>query len=161
MKMKDLFKIVLIVVIITAITGCGERSETGTTANKPGSSVETRIGTLNFTHEFTKGYPSNETQQKLFDELDFQRACQVYIWATPIVSFAQWQYAHNEMLGAENGQIVFMESYEDKLGGLTFNTTTPYAVPFIDLNEGPWVIEMPEAEVRGVPTIFGKLVLLR
>jgi hypothetical protein len=113
-------------------------------------SYETRIGTLTFTHDFANGYPTDETYEKLFDELDFQRACQAYIWAIPIVSFAQWQYSHNVQLGARNGQIIYFESYEDKLGGLTYNVTTPYALPFIDLeNEGPFVVEMPEGEIRG------------
>ena len=62
----------------------------------------------------------------------------------------QWQYAHVNELGAKNGQIVFVENYNEKLGGLTFNVTTPYALSFIDLaTEGPFVIEMPEGEVRG------------
>ena len=111
---------------------------------------DTRIGKLTFTHDFVNGYPTHETVEKLFDELDFQRACQAYIWAIPIVSFAQWQYSHNVQLGAENGQIIYFESYEDKLGGLTYNVTTPYAIPFIDLDaEGPFVAEMPEGEIRG------------
>jgi hypothetical protein len=62
---------------------------------------------------------------------------------------AQWQYAHTQQLGAKNGQIVFVESYDDKVGGLTYNATTPYALPFIDLADGPWVVVMPEGEVRG------------
>ncbi len=38
----------------------------------------------------------------------------------------------------------------DKLGGLTYNVTTPYALPFIDLaKEGPFVAEMPAGEIRG------------
>ncbi|MGB3712832.1 MAG: DUF1254 domain-containing protein [Candidatus Promineifilaceae bacterium] len=113
-------------------------------------SYETRIGTLTFTQDFANGYPTKKTYTKLFDEMDFQRACQAYIWAIPIVSFAQWQYSHNVQLGARNGQIIYFESYEDKLGGLTFNATTPYAIPFIDLDkEGPFVAEMPEGEIRG------------
>lgn len=111
---------------------------------------DTRIGELTFTHDFANGYPTKDTYQKLFDEMDFQRACQLYLWAIPIVSFAQWQYAHTMQLGAQNGQIVYFESYEDKLGGLTYNVTTPYALPFIDLAaEGPFVAEMPEGEIRG------------
>jgi hypothetical protein len=113
-------------------------------------SYDTRIGTLTFTQDFANGYPTMETYEKLFDEMDFQRACQAYIWAIPIVSFAQWQYSHNVQLGAKNGQIIYFESYEDKLGGLTYNVTTPYALPFIDLeNEGPFVAEMPKGEIRG------------
>jgi hypothetical protein len=111
---------------------------------------QTRIGELEFTHDFANGYPSNETVEKIFNEIDFQRACQAYLWAIPIVSFAQWKFAHNAQLGAKNGQIIYFESYEDKLGGLTFNVTTPYALPFIDLEtEGPFVVEMPEGEIRG------------
>ena len=112
-------------------------------------SIKTPIGDLSFTHDFANGYPTDETVTKLFDGIDFQRACQAYIWALPIVSMAQWQYAQNEQLGAENGQTVLCESYDDKLGVLTSNMTTPYAFPFIDLAGGPWIVVMPEGEVRG------------
>ena len=37
-------------------------------------SIETRIGTLSFTHDFANGYPTKETVEKLYDERDFQRA---------------------------------------------------------------------------------------
>ncbi len=115
-----------------------------------GETVQTRIGPLSFTHSFENGYPTDETIQRLYEELDFQRAVQSYIWAIPLVSMAQWRLAH-EQLGAENGKIVFLESYRDKLGGLTFNATTSYAFPFIDLTEEPWVLEVPgpEGSVRG------------
>ncbi len=115
----------------------------------PEDSLQTRIGELRFTHGFGPGYPTDETVSRLFEEIDFQRACQAYLWAIPLVSTAQWQYSQANQLGAENGQIVFVESYQDKLGGLTYNVTTPYAIAFIDLTEGPWVIVMPEGEVRG------------
>ena len=113
--------------------------------------LDTRIGELEFTQSFVDGYPTDATVDKLFDEMDFQRATQAYIWSTPLVSMAQWRYAHEVQLGAENGQIVFVESYRDKLGGLTFNATTPYVLPFIDLADGPWVLERPgpEGQVRG------------
>ena len=113
--------------------------------------LDTRIGKLEFTHSFADGYPTDATVEKLFNEMDFQRAVQAYIWSTPLVSMAQWRYAHEKQLGAESGQIVFVESYKDKLGGLTYNATTPYAIPFLDLSNGAWVLEMPEpaGKVRG------------
>ena len=43
----------------------------------------TRIGKLSFTHDFANGYPTEETVRKLYDERDFQRAVQAYIWAMP------------------------------------------------------------------------------
>lgn len=129
--------------------GCGEPQNGSPEKQVSDNIINSRIGDLEFTHDFENGYPTDETVVRLFDEMDFQRACQAYIWSVPLVSFAQWQYAHNEQLGAENGQIVYVESYRDKLGGLTYNVTTPYAIPFIDLSKEPWIVEMPEGEVRG------------
>ena len=37
--------------------------------------IDTHIGTFTF----ESGYPSTETVQKLYDEIDFQRATQAYI----------------------------------------------------------------------------------
>ena len=37
--------------------------------------VATRIGALEFTHDFANGFPTPATVNKLYDEIDFQRAC--------------------------------------------------------------------------------------
>lgn len=111
--------------------------------------VDSRIGELKFTHDFENGYPTLETQEKLFDELDFQRGCQCYIWALPLVAFQQWANEH-ERLGVQQGDILLYRGVEDKYGLLTANTTTPYVLSFIDLTaDGPVVIDMPDANVRG------------
>src|SRR6476660_8302485 len=104
--------------------------------------VDTRIGKLEFTHDFTNGYPTKETVEKLYDERDFQRACQAYLWAIPAVSFAQWQRGQASF-GAGNGNIASLLSYDDRLGVLTPNATTPYYLIFADLSAGPFVIDMP------------------
>lgn len=112
--------------------------------------VDSRIGPLSFTHDFENGYPTAATQEKLFDEMDFQRATQAYIWGLPIVAFAQWQKEHEETFGAASGDIVYYPNLEDKYGLLTANATTPYALSFINLSDtGPIVVDMPDAEVRG------------
>ncbi|EJL20773.1 DUF1254 domain-containing protein, partial [Novosphingobium sp. AP12] len=114
------------------------------------TTVETRIGDLSFTHDLPDGYPAPRTLEKLFDERDFQRACQTYVWSLPLVGFAQWQYGARKTLGAANGQIVSYLSYVDKLGILTPNATTPYYVAFVDLSEsGPMVLELPAGGIRG------------
>ena len=136
---KALIKGFFLVCAIVMLVGTQAQAET----------FKTPIGSLSFTQDFANGYPTDATVKKLYDARDFQRACQAYLWSIPIVSMAQWQYAHTEQLGAKNGQIVFVESYDDKLGGLTYNATTPYVLPFIDLADGPWVVVMPEGEVRG------------
>ncbi|MBV8137571.1 MAG: DUF1254 domain-containing protein [Deltaproteobacteria bacterium] len=112
--------------------------------------VNTRIGKLSFTHDFENGYPTEERQQKLFNEMDFQRATQAYLWGLPIVALAQWQHEHENVFGAKSGDIVLYRDYADKAGILTANATTPYAGSFINLEKtGPIVIDMPEADVRG------------
>src|SRR6476619_7354046 len=87
-------------------------------------SVDSRIGKLELTHDFANGYPTKETVEKLYDERDFQRACQAYLWAIPAVSFAQWQRGH-AAFGAGNGDIASLLSYKDRLGVLTPNATKP------------------------------------
>jgi len=111
--------------------------------------VETRIGTLDFTHDFANGYPTDETVEKLYDERDFQRACQAYLWSLPAVAFTSWQRGTNKQLGAKNGQIVAILSYEARQGILTANATTPYYLGFADLSAGPLVVEMPAKGVQG------------
>ena len=113
------------------------------------NSVDTRIGTLEFTHDFANGFPTDATLEKLYDERDFQRACQAYLWSLPAVSFRAWQRGITNGLGARNGQIVAILSYEARRGILTANATTPYYLGFADLSSGPLVLEMPARGVQG------------
>jgi len=111
--------------------------------------IETRIGVLEFTHDFANGYPSGASLEKLYDERDFQRACQAYLWSLPAVSFTAWHRGVTTGLGARNGQIVAILSYEARRGILTANATTPYYLGFADLSRGPLVLEMPQRGVQG------------
>ncbi|MBL9126593.1 MAG: DUF1254 domain-containing protein, partial [Verrucomicrobiales bacterium] len=90
------------------------------------------------------GLPSEATVEKLFDEMDFQRACQAYLWALPLVNIGEWQRAHETDFGARDGDIVVYDTYEAKLGILTPNLTTPYIIGFANLaRTGPLVIDYP------------------
>jgi hypothetical protein len=113
--------------------------------------VETRVGSLEFSHDFANGIPTAATVEQLYDELDFQRACQAYLWGLPIVALAEWQWIHENTFGASSGDVVASLGYQDKLGILTANTTTPYFVSFFDLAAtGPFVVEMPPGLTSGV-----------
>ena len=116
----------------------------------PGESLETPIGRLCFTPDFINGYPSGESVERLFDQIDFQRACQAYLWSIPIVSFAEWQKAHEVTFKAKSGDVVVYDNYLAKLGILTANATTPYIISFFNLDEtGPMVVRMPAGAVAG------------
>ena len=53
------------------------------TAPALSETIDSRLGKL----EFEAGYPVPETIEKLYDELDFQRAVQTYLWALPMASY--------------------------------------------------------------------------
>src|ERR1700761_355079 len=135
--------------IFIAVLAASLASAQGTATPDAPTRIETRIGTLEFTHDFANGYPTDATIEKLYDERDFQRACQAYLWSLPAVAFTSWQHGLEEQLGAKNGQIVAILSYEARRGILTANATTPYYIGFADLGAGPLVLEMPASGVRG------------
>jgi hypothetical protein len=109
--------------------------------------VTTRIGNL----AFDSGYPSKETVKKLYDEIDFQRACQTYLWGIPAVGLNEWRRAHFDVFGAKSGEMLSYLDFAEKLGILTPNYTTPYIATFIDLQEtGPLVVEIPPGLMAGM-----------
>ena len=110
-------------------------------------SVETRVGKLSF----ESGYPSQKTVEKLYDEMDFQRACQAYIWGIPAVGLNEWYLAHRDVFKAKNGELLSYLDFKEKLGILTPNYTTPYILTVFDLEEsGPLVIEIPPGLMAGM-----------
>ena len=146
MKKMNVFTILVSTAMLLALCS-------GTYAQDAGKTIDTRIGKLSFTHDFANGYPTHATRKKLFNEMDFQRATQAYLWAIPIVSMAQWQWSFENTLGAQVGDIVYYPDHNSKLGILTANTTTPYVTSFADLQKiGPLVIDIPEGQVRGMLT---------
>ncbi len=108
--------------------------------------VSTRVGDL----DFESGFPSDESVATLFAEMDFQRATQAYLWALPIVAFAEWQHSHREIAGASDIDYVAYLSGREKLGILTPNATTPYYLNFADLSAtGPLVVVEPAGLTAG------------
>jgi len=109
-------------------------------ASKPDNSVN-----------LTMGLPATaKDSQTLFDQLDYQRACQCYLWALPVVSFAQWQDQHEHVFGATDTDLVLYTTYQDKLGILTANATTPYVLNFPNLaRTGPLVVDYPAGPTAG------------
>lgn len=109
--------------------------------------LDTRIGEL----KFESGYPTRETVRKLYDEMDFQRAAQAYIWGIPAVGLNEWRRAHYDVFGGKSGEMLNYFDFTEKLGILTPNYTTPYIVTFIDLKEtGPFVVEVPAGLIAGM-----------
>lgn len=111
-------------------------------------SVKTRIGDL----KFEKGFPTEETTKKLFDEMDYQRAVQAYLWAYPVVSFESIRLGTLRDLGADLNDLVIADNYADPKGlWLTANDTTIYALSNVDLGKaGPVVVDIPPGMIVGL-----------
>ncbi len=109
--------------------------------------INTRLGKL----EVESGYPSKESIAKLTDEIDYQRACQAYVWGLPIVGLTEWQRTHDNIYKVRNGQLVIFLSFEQKLGIMTPNFDTPYIAALADLEKsGPLVFELPKGLMAGM-----------
>lgn len=101
--------------------------------------VETRLGTL----KFTDGFPDRDTARTLLDNLDFQRAVQAYLLALPAVNQVGNRNAILSV-GPVNATVPIWEEMVDaRTVELTANDNTPYTWFWIDLRNGPLVIETP------------------
>ena len=146
--MKKVLTFVCILALLAmSTTSFAEQKKAGKKASRAlEGTIETRIGEL----EFIMGYPSNETIAKLYNELDFQRAVQAYIWGLPMVEMAEWQKAQKDIFKAGTNDFVTYQSFTQKLGILTANATTPYMMAFPNLKEtGPMVFEIPAGPTAG------------
>ncbi|MBW2244426.1 MAG: DUF1254 domain-containing protein, partial [Deltaproteobacteria bacterium] len=99
--------------------------------------VETRIGRL----EFFDGLPSAGTVEKAYEHLDFMRGVRVFLDALPMASLYAMREGFREV-GAVDGAVgIFEELMDSKSLFLTPNTESVYAMTWLDLKDGPVVVE--------------------
>lgn len=108
--------------------------------------VHSRIGELTFEN----GYPSNESVEKLYDTMDFQRACQAYVWGLPMLATEAFVQSFKTDLGGEWGDLIEVKTFRDRSFGITANATTDYMFTWVNLAEtGPMVIDVPAGLIAG------------
>jgi len=106
--------------------------------------VDTRIGTL----RFFDGFPDKATAEKCYDNLDFQRGVQAYLKALPAVSLEAIRRAITGF-GPANQTVLIAETLLDsKSLFLTANDNTVYTIAWLDMKDGPLVLDIPP-EVLG------------
>jgi hypothetical protein len=102
--------------------------------------VDTRIGTL----EFNKGTPTDKTAQTVFDTIDFTRALNAYNNSFRGASALAIKKGM-ESAGAGSGDVlIFSELMGSESLFLTANADTVYYLAYLDLSEGPVVIDQPK-----------------
>ena len=146
MKTKQYFTMSLAVMITVSLSVSlwAEPPKMKYTTKIPASvitpdTMETRIGTLNF----VSGVPTEETAQKVWDQLDFARAVEVMIMTTPAASLQGFRKGIQKW-GPDNETMIYWDGRLDSKGLLlTGNTTVVYTFMWIDLKDGPMVMETP------------------
>jgi len=101
--------------------------------------VESRLGTL----EFDDGAPSEETAALVYDNLDFQNGVQAFLGAIPGVSLTALRRGFLSAGVEDNSFTLFSELMDSASLFLTGNCDTVYFWGFLDLSDGPMVIDVP------------------
>ena len=101
--------------------------------------LETRIGTL----ELFDGVPTQETAQKVYDNLDLQRGVQAYLDSIQIASMYGMRKGILDFGPANTTALLFETLMDSKALWLTPNTTSIYMASWLELKDEPMVIETP------------------
>ena len=109
--------------------------------------VESRLGTL----EFNDGAPSEATAALLYDHLDFIHGVQAFISAYPGASVAAVRRGFRSIGAEDNTMVCFSELMDSASLFLTANCDTFYFLGFVDLSDGPMVIDVPRSGAVGDP----------
>ncbi len=101
--------------------------------------VETHLGTL----EFPLGVPTDETADRVYGHLDHVRAVSAFLDAYSGVSLWAARRGFLEAGIQDHDVLLFSEFMDPKTLVLTGNADTVYFISFLDLTEGPLVVEVP------------------
>ena len=101
--------------------------------------LDSRVGTL----EFRDGAPADATAALLYDHLDFLHGVEAFLGALRMASIAAVRRGFLSA-GVEDGEFMLFPDLMDSSSlFLTANCDTVYFWGFIDLGNGPVVVEIP------------------
>jgi hypothetical protein len=102
--------------------------------------VNTRFGTLHF----NDGFPDDPSVQKIYDNLDFQRAVQAYLLALPALNQAGMR-SGTLAVGPANTTVPYISKPMDSTAIFLTAAIEVYSGMWLDLSNGPLVFEAPPA----------------
>jgi len=106
--------------------------------------IETTFGTLDFD---LQAFPTEETTQKIYDEMDLQRATQAYMDFYPALSvyaIVKSQIRDFKFKSSSDIAVAAGPGWKPSEPFLTGNNSTVYAIASLDLKvDGPTVVEIP------------------
>jgi len=108
--------------------------------------IESSLGTLNLNY----GYPTAETVEKIYDNLDRSRALQAYLMAIPIVNQAGMRDSIGQFGPVNQTDVIWENLVDPRTVELTANDNTIYNFIWLDSKKGPLVVEVPPGVLGGV-----------
>ena len=143
MKQKSLTSLVLATLICASYSSVVQAEETAADI-PPGIAIpdklDTRLGTL----KFFDGAPSDETVKTVFDHLDFTNALNAYMNGYQLASLGAMRNGLESAGVEDNGGVLLFSGLMDSQSlFLTANADTIYYIFFINVKDGPMVIETP------------------
>lgn len=141
--MKQLVTLVLLSVVCVALmqsysAAAQTSNETLKSITTP-DKVETGIGTL----EFKDGVPSKATAEKVYDNLDFTYAFRAFTDTFKGVSMQAVLEGFEATGIGDNEILLFSKLMDSESLFLTANADTVYYLGFVNLSDGPMVVETP------------------
>lgn len=159
MKLK---KAVPIAVLLIALIGCQETTKTPGDETSGSEEIYTSPPKMKMTTDIPEGIstpdiletslgnltsydgvPDAATTQKVFDNLDLQRATQAYLSTIQISSLDAMRKGIGTFGPPNQTVLIFEELMDSKALWLTPNTVSIYQVAWIELGDEPMVIETP------------------
>ena len=139
--------------------GAAQKKQTSKDFKPAPATLKTNFGTLEFTGG---GYPTKETTQKVYDEMDLQRATQAYLDFYPALSLQAMLQGQVRDYGVRNSSdvLVFAERMNAEPLWLTGNTDSIYALLVLDLKkDGPTVVEIPPGVMGPIDDAYFRFVV--
>jgi hypothetical protein len=96
--------------------------------------IKTRIGELEFTHDFANGYPTDASVEKLYNERDFQRAARPISGLSPLFHSRHGNEALRKTLEQRMDRSFPFYLMKQDVVSLLRMLTTPYYLGFADLS---------------------------
>ncbi|MGJ8672914.1 hypothetical protein [Rubritalea sp.] len=95
--------------------------------------LETSIGTLTS----VDGVPDQETTQKVYDNLDLNRATEAFLNCIPVSSLNAMEHGLLKHGPANTTAVLFEELMDSKAFWLTPNTTSVYMASWLEIGDEP------------------------
>ena len=154
MKTLQSYSLTVLLAVFTSISANAQESKPPASITTP-DKVESTIGTL----EFKDGTPSKATAEKVYDHLDFTYAFRAFTDTFKGVSVQAVLEGFKAAGIKDNEVLLFSKLMDAESLFLTANADTVYYIAFVNLADGPMIVETPPDALGTVDDMWFRWVI--